>query len=159
MAGKTHGQIFNQTRFRPAGGTLSLQHPLPAQGSGQSLRGEGATSGHVSIMQAGVRRGGALRVCARRAAASPAAVAGDEGLRAGAVAPAARRPLRKRQTKDFASRFRCLRCCRLGSSSLAAADPGPPWRQGSVPAPRPRRGFILLSRLRREGCRRRTALH
>lgn len=65
---------------------------------------------------------------------SPAALGVDEALRLGAVAPAARRLLRKRQTKDFASRPRFLCCCKLGSSSLAAAGPGPPWQQRSAPA-------------------------
>lgn len=105
-------------------GTLSPQQPLSAPGSGQSLQGEGAILGRVSVVQAGARvsaGAGGLRACARRAAASPAA----------------RRLLTERQTKDFASRSRCLRCCKLGSSSLAAAGPAPPWRQGSVPAPCP----------------------
>lgn len=68
-----------------------------------------------------------------------------QGLRADASACAARRPLRKPRTKGFGSQSRSPRCCRLSSSSLAAAGPGSLWRQGPVLAPRARRGFIELS--------------
>lgn len=51
----------------------------------------------------------------------------------------------KPQTKALGSQSRCPRRCLLNSSSLAAAGPGPPWRQGALPALGSRRGFTQLS--------------
>lgn len=131
--------MLKQTRFRPAGEPVPAAAPPRAglravkpgrRGRNFGTRVDGA-GGCADVSRGGVR--------ATYVPMSPAALGGDEGLRSGAVAPAALRLLRKRQTKDFASRPRCLCCCKLGSSFLAAAGPGPPW-QRSVPAPCPAGG-------------------
>lgn len=94
---------------------------------------------------AGVRRGGRAVGVPEDDRVSRGSRGDPQGLLADASACAARKQLTKPQTKDFGFQSRCLRRCGLSSSSLAAAGPGPLWRQGALPAPGSRRGFTQLS--------------
>lgn len=128
---------------RPAG------DPVPAAAPpGAGIRAEPARRGNDFGTRvdsaggcAGVSRGGR----ARRAAAPPAALGGGEGLRAGAVASAARGLLRKRQTKDFASPLSVPALLHAGQQLPRCRRPRAAVAAGLCACPR--RGFVLRCRL------------
>lgn len=141
VAGKTHGQTFNKTRFRPAG------DPAPAAAHpGSGMRAVLATRGNdfgTDVESAGGFSGREGCVCARGAAVSPAAVRGCERLPEGAVAP--RDCLRSdRQRMSSLGRG----ACDVADGAAAPSLPPAPGRRGARAPCLPfgqRHGFFLLS--------------